>query len=51
MSVFKCECCDRQCSGDDRAKNTGLGSIKICVRCNNEMTVAAKAHKTNGGSY
>ena len=51
MPVFQCECCDRWCINAERAKNTGLGSISVCIRCNDEMIVAEKAHKTNGGSY
>ena len=51
MNAFTCECCNRMKPNAELAKNTGLDSIKICVRCDNEMTVAEKAHKTNGGSY
>ena len=51
MPVFTCECCNRVKPNAELAKGTGLPSIKICVRCDDELTRAEKAHQTNGGSY
>jgi hypothetical protein len=46
MPHFTCECCDRTYPASEVAK--GFEFVKICVRCDDELSRAEKAHQPNG---